>query len=209
MTVTVPHPATRAAVRKASRYDTLVLSRILADAFYDDPAGRWFFPRANARRGQLERFFHTVVLERTAFEHDEVWTTDGVAGAAIWMPPGSMERSPLDEARLLPALIRASGRDTVRARRAIAAMDAVHPAEPHWYLPRIGVASRYQGRGIGSALLRPVLDRCDDERVPAYLEATSAQSRALFERHGFEAFDVLTLPSGGPELTLMWREPRG
>jgi GNAT superfamily N-acetyltransferase len=208
MTVTVAPPATEVAVRKASRYDTLVLSRVLADAFYDDPAGRWFFPRAHTRRRQLERFFSLVMLERTALEHDEVWTTDGVAGAAIWMPPGSMQTTALDEARLMPALLRAGGRDIVRALRGMGAMEAVHPTEPHWYLPQIGVATAWQGRGIGSALLRPVLDRCDDEGMPAYLEATSEQNRALYERNGFEAFDVLSLPSGGPVLTLMWREPQ-
>jgi hypothetical protein len=33
----------------------------------------------------------------------------------------------------------------------------------------------------------PVLERCDDERLPAYLETTSPRSRALpAPRHGFE-----------------------
>ena len=32
----------------------------------------------------------------------------------------------------------------------------------------------------------PVLERCDDERLPAYLETTSPRNRALYQRHGFE-----------------------
>ena len=30
-----------------------------------------------------------------------------------------------------------------------------------------------QGRGIGSALMQPVLERCDRDGMPAYLEATT------------------------------------
>jgi hypothetical protein len=55
-------------------------------------------------------------------------------------------------------------------------------------------------------VLRPILERLDAEGAPAYLEATSAQSRPLYERHGFVATRSLTLPDG-PTLTAMWRDP--
>ncbi len=37
-------------------------------------------------------------------------------------------------------------------------MDALHPQEPHWHLPLIGVDPAHQGKGIGSALLSHILD---------------------------------------------------
>jgi len=48
-----------------------------------------------------------------------------------------------------------------------------------------------QGRGIGSELLRAGLDRCDEQQLPAYLEATSPGSRGLYARHGFEELGVI------------------
>ena len=63
-----------------------------------------------------------------------------------------------------------------------------------------------QGHGIGSALLRPVLERCDADGVAAYLEATSSENRRLYERHGFRVVRELPLPAG-PSLWAMWREP--
>jgi len=212
MTATAPRsPAGAAApgvtVRKAQSHELPALARTLADAFYDDPAGRWFFPRPQTRRRQLERFFHLVALERLAFGHGEVRTSDDLSGAALWMPPGSLESGTLDEILLMPRLLRASGRDVLRALRGMAAMDAVHPHEPHWYLPQVGVATTHQGRGIGAALLRPVLERCDADGMPAYLEATTPRSRDLYARHGFETIAVMTLPDDGPQLWRMWREP--
>ena len=43
----------------------------------------------------------------------------------------------------------------------------------------IGITPAWQGRGYGAALLRAMLERCDTDRVAAYLEASSARSRAL------------------------------
>jgi hypothetical protein len=51
------------------------------------------------------------------------------------------------------------------------------------------------------------LERCDDEGIPAYLEATSAGNRDLYLRHGFEVIEEARWPGGGPPLWLMWREP--
>ncbi len=59
------------------------------------------------------------------------------------------------------------------------------PARPHWFLHFLAVRPQAQGRGYGSALLRPMLERCDAEGVPAYLDATSEENKRLYERHNF------------------------
>jgi GNAT superfamily N-acetyltransferase len=83
-----------------------------------------------------------------------------------------------------------------------------HPGDPHYYLPYIGVAPARRGNGLGTALLRPVLDRCDTEGAPAYLEATNKRNLPLSRRQGFEVREELDLPNG-PRLWTMWREPGG
>lgn len=64
--------------------------------------------------------------------------------------------------------------------------EAVRPLEPHWYLYMLAVAPRAQGRGLGSRLLANGLARADAAGLPAHLEATTAGSRCLYERHGFQ-----------------------
>ena len=71
----------------------------------------------------------------------------------------------------------------------------------------IGIGPGWQGRGFGSALLRPILERCDRERLPAYLEASSPRNRALYERHGFEVAEEMRV-SDSPPLWRMWREAK-
>jgi GNAT superfamily N-acetyltransferase len=64
----------------------------------------------------------------------------------------------------------------------------------------------WQGRGIGTALLQPILERCDRDGVGAYLEASSPRNRACYERNGFKVTGTINLPDG-PTMWPMWRDP--
>lgn len=85
----------------------------------------------------------------------------------------------------------------------------IHPADrAHEYPWLIAVTPERQGQGLGTALIQSVLDRCDREGVPAYLEASNPRSRELYERLGF-AFTGRTvdLPDA-PPMWPMWCGPR-
>ena len=85
-------------------------------------------------------------------------------------------------------------------------IDDHHPPGSYWYLLFMGVVPARQGQGLGSALMAPVLERCDHENVRAYLDATSERGKRLYERHGFEAEEAFR-PLGGPPVWPMWRQP--
>jgi ribosomal protein S18 acetylase RimI-like enzyme len=195
-------------IRKATSADVDALSRTLAQAFFDDPHMRWIFRNDDERLERLERGF-PLYLKRIWLPEDESYTHQRLIGAAMWMPPGTWHMSIFAQLRLLPALLRAVGGALPRLNKVLTAMEKAHPHEPdHWYLPVIGITPAWQGRGYGAALLAPMLARCDAERVPAYLEASSARNRGLYERHGFELVEELTYADDGPPLWRMWREPR-
>ena len=96
----------------------------------------------------------------------------------------------------------------VRSARAVREIERRHPAEPHLYLSVLGTDPERQGGGIGSALLAPVLERCDAGGVAAYLESSKESNVGFYARHGFEVTERMELPDG-PPLWLMWRDPRG
>jgi ribosomal protein S18 acetylase RimI-like enzyme len=87
-------------------------------------------------------------------------------------------------------------------------MELRHFKRPHWYILAVGVRPEDQGQGLGSALLAPTLGRCDRDGLPAYLEASSERSAALYERLGFEHVRELRF-AGSPPLWLMLRSPMG
>lgn len=193
-------------VRKARTDDVDGIVDVLARAFDDDPVFEWFL-RDDAGRGDAFRRFFEIAARQLTLPHDEVYLAAGGAGAALWAPPGTWELGEDQIEALLPDLAAIFGpRKLERSLSGMELMDRRHPGEPHFYLFLLGVEPALHSQGIGSALLRAVLRRCDEQGLPAYLEATSPRNRALYERHGFAVTDVLTLPDG-PPVWFMWRTP--
>jgi GNAT superfamily N-acetyltransferase len=194
-------------VRKATPEDIHRIAPALAEAFSSDPPMMWFTPEEEGRVERLVPYFHALV-GRLHMPHGEVWVSDDPVGAAAWVKPGAWPFSMWTRRGVILAELRTFGRHPIRVSRGVEAIERNHPAEPHWYLEFIGVERSGHGQGTGSALLRPMLERCDAEDVPAYLNAGSPRSRELYRRHGFEVTEEFRLPYDGPPLWRMWRDPR-
>jgi len=193
-------------IRKATRGDVPALARTLARAFASDPGARWFFPDADCRERQLQRWFDAS-LRRLYLRHGECYTTEGIQGGALWVPPHGSHLGLRQAVRLLPLGISLFGH---RLPRIAAALTAGSPAPsgPHYYLPFMGVAPECQGQGIGSSLMQPVLRGCDETRCIAYLEATTPENLRLYQRHAFVVAREYRLARQGPPLWAMERAPR-
>ena len=179
----------------------------LGRAFHDDPVMSWLLPRESMRAERAARWFG-LQMERFVLRHGECYTTEEVAGAALWTPPGAWRVGLLDQAKVLPQLIGIFGARLPAGFRAFNFIERHHPDLPHFYLAVLGTEPEHQGRGIGSSLMQPVLERCDREGVPAYLESSKERNVPYYGRHGFEVKRELRLPGNGPPVWLMWREPR-
>lgn len=189
--------------------DVAPMVEALARAFDDDPVACFMFRGERRRRRGLRRFF-SIQLRRVYMADGDVWTTDDHAGAALWAPPGKPEpglRELWFLSPLVPDLL-ALGGDLPLAGRLLAEVTRRRPREAHWYLATLGTEPSRQGQGVGSALLSPVLARCDRKGLPAYLESSKERNLAFYHRHGFEVTGELQLSPHAPRLWFMWRAPR-
>jgi GNAT superfamily N-acetyltransferase len=193
-------------IRKATRDDVANLAAALARAYHRDPVWSFLLPDETHRERALRRYF-TIELRDVVCPRDTAWTTEGALGAILCLPPGHWRLSPLTMVRRGPAFLQAFGSDLPRALRALTLLDRVHPRAAHYFIAYAGVPPEWLGKGLGSALVSPLLERCDAERSPAYLEATSERAVAFYHRHGFAVTDEVRLKHG-PPLWLMWRDER-
>jgi GNAT superfamily N-acetyltransferase len=199
--MSAPAP-TDGGLRHATAEDIEPLKTTMAEAFFDDPVLSWLMPEDEKRLGRLRRYFG-IELRHLALARGRVWTTSDLGGAALTLPPGRW-RSPLRVTLLEGS---AFGVHLGRAARMGAAIEWRHVHGRHYYVRDVGVRPSMQGRGLGSALMGPTLERCDREGMPAYLEASSERSAALYERLGFRITSVLRVGSC-PPLRLMLRAPQ-
>jgi GNAT superfamily N-acetyltransferase len=190
--------------RRTAGQDLPMLVETLVAAFVNDPLMTWIVPDG-LRRPQILRAFFEIAVDVNQ-PYGELYTTDPVpVGGAVWVPPGCQPAGEHAE-QLAACYIEAAGEFAGRTVAVLEQMDEHHPQEPHDYLFLLGTRPEWQSRGLGSALLREVLERCDREGRPAYLEASSEGNRRLYLRHGFEVVGEISLPDG-PSMWPMWREP--
>ncbi|MEU3662358.1 GNAT family N-acetyltransferase [Streptomyces sp. NPDC032940] len=204
------------AIRTAGEDDRELVVRLLDEAFQDDPVSSWVFPGEEYRRSTHHRLmgaFTDAVLA-------DGWIdlTEDAAACALWLPvpadvgdggEGDGGEGDGGEGDAPSQVREAVDPDNERVELIARLTEGIHPqGRAHVYLWMIGVTPGRQGEGLGTALIEAALDRCDREELPAYLEASSARSRGLYERLGF-AFTgrALDLPDG-PRMWPMWREPR-
>ncbi len=186
-----------AAPRRADAADVPALCDALADAFIDDPIFGWLIPGDARRRARLRRFFE-LELRYVVLPKGQIWTSAESTGASLELPPGAWRMPFTTQLAHGPGFTRVFGLRLPHALTLITLMENRHIREPHYYVAYVGVASAAQGQGLGTRLLHPTLDRCDEEGLPAYLEATSERNRALYERLGFRVQGELRLGSSPP-----------
>ncbi len=177
---------------------------ILVAAFRDDPVAAWAIPEADCRGEVLHGRLELIV--EACLRHGEVYVNANRSAAALCIPPGAALVGD-DEAELFgKRLERVTGENAGRFFELDKRKKERYPEAPCLYLALMGVVPERQGHGLGSALLAAVLQRADASVTPTYLEATSAKSRRLYQRHGFQEIGEIALPDG-PALWAMWRAP--
>jgi GNAT superfamily N-acetyltransferase len=202
--------------RLATLDDAPLIGRICAGGFYDDPVLSWACPDPANRLAKLTFLFARLGAAIVKDADSAAWIVDD-GSVALWREPTFDHHPDRSNDQDAPAPVeaeaaRAAGDnplddgDRERLRILGAATEQVHPHEPHWYLDVVSTLPERQGRGLGVAVLDPVLTRCDSEGSRAYLESTNPRNRTLYRRSGFVDGDEIQLPDG-PTMLAMWRDP--
>jgi GNAT superfamily N-acetyltransferase len=183
----------------------------LAKAFFDYNLMQYAAPDARRRRPGVTTLYGALLAD--SFRLGEVLVTSNVVGVACWLPPGSESISFLRQVRAgmlaVPLRFGLGGFRRLLAYDAMAAELHHHYASmPHWYLSAIGVEPDHQGKGIGPALIRPIVNRADASGLHCYLETHRESNVRFYERSGFEVSRRADVPGHPVPVWAMLRKPR-
>ena len=184
---------------------------VAARAFWRDPLFSFFARDLLAEYRTHPGWWRSAL--GGALSAGEVWAAtdaDGaVLGVAAWLPPDPPGSKVVRTAREMLALVPVFARIPHRrlAWRVLWACAERQPKAPHVYLALLAVDPSAQGRGLGGALVAPMLDRADAVGVPAYLETQKPENVSWYGRFGFVETGRIELP-GSPVVWLLTRDPR-
>jgi ribosomal protein S18 acetylase RimI-like enzyme len=178
--------------------DIAVASVVLA--FSSDPLVRWIWPDARDYLTHMPALI--AAFAGAAFGTGTALATADRSGIALWLPPGV---EPDHEA--MGALVGSTAPSSVLADLPGVGeqMAHYHPAQPHWYLPLVGVDPARQGAGYGTALMKHVTREFDRSGALAYLESTNPRNISLYLRHGFEVLGQIQVGSSPPIVPMVRR----
>jgi ribosomal protein S18 acetylase RimI-like enzyme len=187
-------------------------ARMLASTFDDDAAYRYLFPQQRARTSNLADFFRRNL--RTHLPHRCTYVACERTGEPLatvtLRPPEGVPISMLTMLRrgLLPFAL-AHGRGAVQRllwlKDTYDALEARAARAPHWYVHMMAVRNDRQGQGVGSALLRRVLDQAAaSTEHPTVLTTHSPQNVVFYRRAGFDVLAEEQLQPPGDRAYTVW-----
>lgn len=191
-------------IKPANLLDWRQLGDITAEAFAEDPVNRWIFGTQPAIRATFRLLARDVYLPRG------ICHMIGDDAATMWCMSNASRDIPfLTLLKLAWPLMRNGSKGTFgRAIKAGEIMDENHPTEPHLYLFTIGTRKAVRGKGLGKAILRPMLDAADRDGLPCYLENSNPANTGFYRSHGFERMKLFSIGEGSPPMEAMWREAK-
>lgn len=113
------------------------------------------------------------------------------AGVLLAVPPGGLPLPPLPLLAHLRSILGQGFRVAACWGEVYAALEGLHPPEPHWYLSLLGVDPPRQGLGVGGSLLDHWLESVDRDRMPSYLETDREENVSFYSRAGFAVHEEL------------------
>lgn len=190
--------------RRATIKDWQAVAEIIAEAFKDDPVNRYLFGTETGIRSAMR-----VLARRIYVPAGESFLIEG-CGATMWLPPEAKPKFGfLAQLAFAMGQMRHGKKGAMkRAMHMGALMDQHHPKDPHMYLFTIGTTAAARGKGTGKALMRPMLEACDREGLPVYLENSNPANHGFYTAHGFEKITDFEIGPDGPLMAPMWRAAR-
>ncbi|MBN1375998.1 MAG: GNAT family N-acetyltransferase [Dehalococcoidia bacterium] len=186
-------------------------AELLSRAFYKDPLLLYLFPDEQERFKSGSRFFLPNLQHAAA--DGQMFTTRSFRGIAAWrfmgFVPDSTKSSDYDPRSQLPKTM---GKDPfgrlMNVVNCIAPMHKNLMKEKHYYLLFLGIDTDWQGKGIGSQLISPILQRADKEGITCYLETNTEIDVKFYAKHGFQVGDKREIIPGQFDVWGLIRPPR-
>ena len=186
---------------------------VVADAFFNYPMMVHYFPDPRKRRRRLTWYLKNAL--NCAIRYGEAFVTSDFTGVLFILPPGHTRLTNKEYIKggfLMVPLIMGyrNYKLSNECERFVAdTHERLMDGRRHYYLWGLVTDPNARRKGVGSALMRIILDKADTENVPIYLETHDRSNIAYYERFGFKLIHTDVIPGHGLDIWCMLREAAG
>ncbi len=183
----------------------------LIESFYHDPLVEFFWPNEEYRARQLSAGLEFLLGLSSATRSIEIANSKCAAVIGVTPPEGyppPFFRSMCALSKLiLKSMCLSPLSEMKRWIRVYHQLEKMHPRQPHWYILVLGAHPDHQGKGLGGELLKPILQKADEQKVAVYLECSNPKSLDFYDKHGFRVMEEIVPIQGCPPVWRLIRRP--
>lgn len=188
---------------KASKKDKDLVVNLLSHSFKDNQSVAYIVGKRHDKQKRIRTLIDYSF--ELCFLFGEVWLSDDKKACALVLYP-HQKRTTLKSTWLdVQLIIRAIGwKGALKAIKRESKIKGIQSKEEMAYLWFIGVHSTEQHKGIGSSLLKQVLDGAANAGLSVYLETSTPKNIPWYMSFGFQNYGTINL---GYDLYFMKWDP--
>ena len=177
---------------KATYQDKYKVVDILAASFDDNQSVNYIVKQDKKRTQRIRKLM--AYSFDICYLYGEVFLADDKSACALILLPDKKKsnvKSILLDIKLIVSCIGIS--NIKKAMKRERKIKKSYPKELMYYLWFIGVEPDKQNMGIGSALIKKVIEEAHSKQRPVYLETSTLKNIPWYEKFGFKIYNELNL----------------
>lgn len=177
---------------KATVEDKHKVVTILANAFDDNKSVNYIIKQDSKRKQRIRRLMEYSF--NVCLEFGKVFLSDDKDACGLILQPDNKRTTLRSICRDINLVFTCIGiGNLLKAMTREAKIKALQPNQPNCYLWFIGVSPEVQGKGIGTYLLKEIMNDCGINKRVVCLETSTLRNVPWYEQFGFTIYNQLDL----------------
>ncbi len=158
----------------------------------------YFYPDMEERERRMPATFRCSI--RRCLLYGEAYAISPyMEGVVLWLPSSKVAMTPWQTLRCGKVSLALTERPEVR-RKTVSFNEYAVPMhrrlmpQEHMYLWILSVDPAFQGEGLTTRMLAPMLERLDRRGLPCFVETHAEENVPIYRHFGFEVLDESLLP---------------